>query len=251
MSATLEGRDFSNKVVLITGGSTGIGNATAERLAARGATVVLLARSFEERVSKDPRWHCVAADVRQKAELVESAKRICDVHGGLDGLFVNAGIAEFCSVQDADETHFDRLFDTNVKGAFFTTQCFAPLVRRGGSIVFTSSVAAAIGSPWCAVYGASKGAIEAFARSLAAELLEKDIRVNCVSPGPTETPILAKSAVSEAGTAKLAPFVFQRMRMGRLGSAPEIAEAAAFLLGSGSSFITGQTLAVDGGMSGI
>lgn len=251
MSASLEARDFRSEVVLITGGSSGIGLATAAVLAARGANVVLLARSFDEAIGKDPRWRCVTADVRHKSELEQVAAGVRDLYGELTGLFVNAGVAEFCAVQDSDEAHFDRLFDTNVKGAFFTTQCFAPLVRPRGSIVFTSSVAAAIGSPWCAVYGASKGAVEAFARSLAAELLERNIRVNCVSPGPTETPILTKSPVSEAGTAKLAPFVYQRMRMGRLGTPTEIAEAAAFLLGTRSSFITGQTLAVDGGMSGI
>ena len=121
----------------------------------------------------------------------------------------------------------------------------------GGSVVFNSSVAADIGAPWCSLYGASKGAVQAMARNLAAELLPQGIRVNIVSPGPTETPILDKSAVSETGMTEMAPYVMARMRMGRLGKSEEVASAVDFLLSDQSSFIVGQRLAVDGGMSGL
>lgn len=248
MSGSLD-KEFVNKVVLITGASSGIGLSTAELLQARGATVVSVARSFKATAKLDS--DRVEADVRERRDLERVASFVKQRHGRLDGLFVNAGLAEFVALEDVDDAHLSRLLDTNVKGALLTVQYLAPLLQPGSSVVFTSSVAAAIGSPWCSVYSASKGGVEAMARSLAAELVERQIRVNCIAPGPTATPILAKSAMPEAGTAKMAPFVTQRLRMGRLGEPTEQAEAAAFLLSARASFITGQTLAVDGGLSGI
>lgn len=249
MSRSHTDKEFINKVVLITGASSGIGFSTAQLLQARGATIVHVARSFPP--TTNPDVERVEADVRVRRDLERVAAFVKERHGALDGLFVNAGVAEFIALDDIDDTHLSRLLDTNVRGALLTVQCLAPLLQPGSSVVFTSSVAAAIGSPWCSVYSASKGAVEAMARSLAAELVDRQIRVNCVSPGPTETPILTKAAMPEAGTAKMAPFIMQRMRMGRLGQPSELAEAAAFLLSARASFITGQTLAVDGGLSGI
>lgn len=242
------------KVMVITGASSGIGLATATRLAERGVTPVLFARSEEDlkRASAQiPGSLIVCGDVTQSVDVERLYGIVREEFGGIDGLFVNAGIAEFSSLDDADLDQYQRLFDTNVKGAFLTIKHAAPLLRPGSSVVFNTSVAADIGAPWCSLYGASKGAVAALARNLATELLSRGVRVNVVSPGPTQTPILEKGPVNELGMAQMAPYVMNRMRMGRLGQAPEIASVVDFLLSDQSSFMVGQSLAVDGGMSGL
>lgn len=248
-------QDFAEKVVVITGGSTGIGLATAQTVAARGGRVVLFARQENELADAcqgplaEALW--VAGDVTRPEDVQRLFRTVRDRVGGIDGLFVNAGIAEFVALADADVDHFERVMNTNVKGAFLTLKYAQPLLQHGASVVFTASVAAHMGAPLCSVYGASKGAVAAFARNAAAELVEQEVRVNVVSPGPTATPILTKAVVDETGTQRMAPFVMNRMRLGRLGQPAEIAETVSFLLSSRSSFIVGQDVAVDGGMTGL
>lgn len=242
------------KVVVITGASTGIGMATAARLAEGGVRTVLFARGkkdLEAAASSIPSSRAVTGDVTQTVDVERLFETVRSEFGRLDGLFVNAGIAEFSNLQEASLNQYERLFDTNVKGAFLTIKHAVPLMSQGSSVVFNTSVAADIGAPWCSLYGASKGAVHALARNLAAELLPQGIRVNIVSPGPTETPILSKSAVNELGMTEMSPYVMARMRMGRLGRPEEVAAAVEFLLSDRSSFIVGQRLAVDGGMSGL
>ncbi len=242
------------KVVVVTGASSGIGQATAARLSRQGVHTVLFARgeqALQASAQGIPRSVAVVGDVSQERDVKRLFAVVQERFGKLDGLFVNAGIAEFAKLADANVQQYERLFDTNVKGAFLTVKGAIPLMSAGGSVVFNTSVAADMGAPWCSLYGASKGAVHAMARNLAAELLPKGIRVNVVSPGPTETPILGKSAVGEQGTAEMAPYVMARMRMGRLGKPEEVAAAVDFLLSDQSSFMVGQRLAIDGGMSGL
>ena len=169
--------------------------------------------------------------------------------GSIDFLFVNAGVAKMRPLEAVDEEHFDELFGVNVKGAFFTVQKALPLMNDGAAIVLNTSIANQTGNPTMSVYSASKAALRSLARTFSAELVERGIRVNAVSPGPIETPIYGRLGLPpEAQEAMAASFTGQ-VPLKRFGAAEEVANAVLFLSSPESSFVLGHELVVDGGMT--
>jgi NAD(P)-dependent dehydrogenase (short-subunit alcohol dehydrogenase family) len=239
---------FEGKVALVTGGNSGIGLATAKALAAEGARVVITGRD-EETLQKAAReigndTLAVRADVTKLAELASVMERIRERHGRVDVVFANAGVAKFFPAAAATEDAYDLVMDTNVKGVYFTIQQALPLLAPGGAIVINSSIAGVKGMPSATVYGATKAAVRSLGRSFAAELLERNVRVNVVSPGPIDTPIYTP-------TPGLRERFMQNVPMKRSGTADEVAKTVLFLASDDASYINGAELAVDGGMAGL
>lgn len=244
---------LDGKTALITGGSSGIGLATAQRLRADGARVAITGTDREKldaaRAAIGGDTVAIVANVRSLADLRAMAEQVRQAFGGLDILFANAGVAYGTPIATTDEESFDRLMDINVKGVFFTVQAVLPLLADGGSIILNTSWLNQVGTPGRAALSASKAAVRSFARVLSAELADRCIRVNAVSPGPIETPIHRSPGQSEAEFRTYAQKVAERVPAGRMGQPEEIAAAVAFLAGEGSRFMLGAEIVVDGGLS--
>lgn len=248
MSKKLEG-----KIALITGGTSGIGLATAKRFVAEGATVVVTGRRKEvlDAAVKEIGAGAtgVQADAGSLSDLDKLYAQIKQQHGRIDVLFANAGVGEFAPLEKVTEEHFDRIFDTNVKGVLFTVQKALPLIPDGGAIVLNASIVSVKGMPAFGVYNATKAAVRSFARTWTNELKERQIRVNAVSPGPIDTPAidgLAQNNEEQAGQLKAG--LASQVPLGRMGQPDEIAKAVVFLASDDSSFVAGVELFVDGGM---
>ena len=249
-------KQLAGKVAVITGGSSGIGLATAKRFVDEGAHVVITGRretelkAAEGFIKGDVTG--VVGDVSRLEDLDRLYAVVKEKHGHIDILFANAGAGTIAPLGAATEGHFDQIFDVNVKGLFFTVQKALPLFKDGGSIILTSSVANVLGVPGFSAYAASKAAVRNFARAWTLELKDRGIRVNAMSPGPTETPALATTTGLTAEQAEQAAGQFvAQIPMGRRGKPEEIAAAVVFLASAESSFITGIDLAVDGGMAQV
>lgn len=238
---------LSGKIAVVVGGHGGIGGAIAKRFAAEGATVYATSRSAEEGEVEvgAGRLRARRVDAADLAALAAFFEAVSREAGRVDVLTVNAGISEFATLDDISEDHFDRTFDLNVRALLFATKAATALMADGGSIVLVGSIAAAIGTKGYGVYGATKAAVRSFARTWANELAPRNIRVNVVAPGPTDTAMMAdvSEEVRETLT-KLIP-------LGRVARADEVASAALFLASDQSSFITGAELPVDGGMAQV
>ncbi len=249
-----QGQRLKGKIAVITGGNSGIGLATAKRFVDEGAHVVITGRREKElreaAASIGKNVTTVAGDVSRLEDLDQLFAVVKEKHGHIDILFANAGWGEVASLETATEAHFDKTFDLNVKGTFFTAQKALPLMK-GGSIILTSSVANVRGDLAFTAYAASKAAVRCFARGWTAELKDRKIRVNSMSPGPIETPALENAGLT-AEQVKLAAEQFAaQVPLGRRGKAEEVAAAVVFLASDESSYVTGVDLAVDGGMAQV
>ncbi|MGI8335280.1 glucose 1-dehydrogenase [Actinomadura scrupuli] len=246
---------LDGKVAVVTGGTTGIGLATARRFAEEGAHVFVTGRRKAELDDAVARigGHVtgVQSDVSDLSDLDELYTAVAELGRGLDVLFANAGGGEFARIEDVSEQHFDRTFGINVKGTLFTVQKALPLLNDGASVILTSSTAGSEGNEAFSVYGATKAAVRSLARSLTAELKGRAIRVNAVSPGPIDTPGLTGLAADEAGAEQLREALISKVPLGRLGRPEEVAAAVLFLASEQSSFVAGIELFVDGGAAQV
>jgi len=244
--------NLNRKVAIITGGHSGIGFATARRFIEDGAQVVITGRNQEAldaAVSElGDRATGVRGDVAIPEDLDRLFTRVKEQFGRIDILFVNAGIAPFVPFDAVTEEHFDSLFNINVRGLFFTVQKALPLLPDGASVILNASVVAQIGLPNTSVYSATKAAVRSLGRTLAAELSPRGIRVNVVSPGLIETPLLGKLGMSQDELDAFGAQVVQQTPLGRPGKPEEIAAAVAFLASDDASYFTGADLVSDGGM---
>ena len=244
---------FAGKVAAITGGNSGIGLATARSFASEGAKVAILGRdptTLEAAVSElGDAAIGVVGDVQNLQDIDRFYETVKQDFGSIDFLFVNAGVAKMRPLEAVDEEHFDELFAVNVKGAFFTVQKALPLMNDGGAIVLNTSIANQTGNPTMSVYSASKAALRSLARTFSAELVERGIRVNAVSPGPIETPIYGRLDLPPEAQEEMAASFTERVPLKRFGSAEEVANAVLFLSSPESSFVLGHELVVDGGMT--
>lgn len=242
---------FQDKVVLVTGGSSGLGLSIAQELAGQGATVVITGRrqaQLEEALSKlGGRASAVVADVSVIADLAVLFDTIKARHGRIDVLVANAGMGEIAPLGSITEAYFDRVFSTNVKGVTFTVQGALPLMGEGSSIVIIGSTASIDPGPGLSVYGATKAALRTLVRSWTLDIKGSGVRINLLSPGPVDTPSLRHMLAEHADA--VIESLSEKSTIGRIGQPHEIGAAVAFLASGAASYINGVELFADGGAS--
>jgi NAD(P)-dependent dehydrogenase (short-subunit alcohol dehydrogenase family) len=246
---------LQGKRTLITGGTTGIGIETAKQFLAEGARVAITGTNTanlaaaQEALGKEVLViHSDAGDIQAQAAL---AAKIKQAFGGLDAVFINAGVGDFRPIEAFDEAGFDRTIAINLKGPYFLIQALLPILGNPASIVFNTSINARIGMPNSSVYGASKAALISMARTMSGELIGRGIRVNAVSPGPVNTPIYGKLGLPAEQLNAMAGHIQSQIPLGRFGNPIEIAKAIVFFASDESTFTVGSELVVDGGMSNL
>ena len=247
---------LNGKVAVITGGSTGIGLATAKTFIEEGAKVVITGRTqltldAAQTEINHENLRVIQSDTSKLDEVNALVSKVEAEFGKVDILFANAGIAWFAPIGQTDEAFFDTHFNTNVKGLFFTIQKFLPIFNDGGAIVLNASAVIHKGFENSSVYSATKGAVRSFARTLSAELAPRKIRVSTVSPGPIDTPIYGKMGMTEDQLKGMAENFANMVPLKRFGSSAEVAKAVLFLASDDSSYVAGEEILVDGGIATI
>lgn len=246
---------LEGKVAVVTGGNSGIGLASAKRLQEEGARVVIAGRSQKtlDEATKTIGNGVLAiqADVSRLQDIDKIYSAVQKKLGKIDILFVNAGVAKFAPFAETSEATYDENFSTNVKGAYFTIQKAIPHLNDGASIILNTSVAGIKGTEGASAYSATKAALRSLARTSAAELVGRGIRVNAVAPGPIETPIFGRTGLPKEAMDEFAKNITQQVPMKRIGQPEEVAGVVAFLASSDASYITGEEIHVDGGMGQI
>ena len=246
---------LKNKVAVITGANSGIGLATAKLYLKEGAKVVLSGRRKEalEEVSKnlEGEFITVVADVSKLEDNTRLIKEATNKYGNIDILFLNAGVAPVTPTTEVTETHYDEIFNINVKGPILATKEALPHINDGGTILFTNSIVHQKGFEGLSVYSASKGALRAYSRVLTSEVKSRGIRVNSIAPGPIATPLYGKMGLPQDVVEEMGKGFAAQVPLGRFGTSEEIANAALFLASEDASYINGVELEVDGGLSQI
>jgi NAD(P)-dependent dehydrogenase (short-subunit alcohol dehydrogenase family) len=249
---------LEGKVAVITGGNSGIGLATAHRFVEEGAYVFITGRrqgELDTAVDKMGKNNVtgVQGDVSNLADLDRLYATVKEQKRRINILFANAGIGEFAPLGEISEAHFDKAFGINVKGLLFSVQKALPIFQddTGGSIILNASIASSKGMGTSSVYSATKAAVRSFARTWTVDLKQRNIRVNAISPGPIDTPILNTAIEDEKQIEMIKTSLVANVPMGRMGLPDEIAKAVLFLASDDSSYVTGIELFVDGGMAQI
>jgi NAD(P)-dependent dehydrogenase (short-subunit alcohol dehydrogenase family) len=246
---------LEGKVAVVTGGNSGIGLASAKRLLEEGARVAISGRSkktLDEAVAllgKDVL--AVQSDVSKVSEIDKFFTAVTQKFGKIDILFANAGIGKFIPLEGTTEQDYDEMFDINAKGSYFTIQKALPHLNNGASIILNTSVVSHEGIANGSVYAATKAAMRSFTRSIAAELVGRNIRVNAVAPGPIATPIISRTGIPKAALDEITARLIESVPMKRIGTPEEVAGAVAFLASSDASYVTGVEIDVDGGRGQI
>jgi NAD(P)-dependent dehydrogenase (short-subunit alcohol dehydrogenase family) len=242
--------NLKNKVVVVTGGNSGIGYATAKQLKEQGATVIITGRrkAAIEKAASELGVNAIMADQSKISDIENLASTVKKDFGTIDILFINAGIAGLGTIEQTTEELFDSIMNVNFKGAYFTLSKFIPILKDGASVVFLSSNTASMPGPGSSVYSSSKTALNSVMRSAALELAPRRIRVNSVSPGPTETEVMNKVGLDEATVKSIMDVVVNKIPLKQMGTAADVAKMVSYLSSEAAVFITGADILMDGGM---